>query len=232
MLEDLWKSILCSNFDASQGGAKFELKLEHSSCVAGDAIPDYELGFVDGYKKAVVLHAIVSLLDDMVQQTNQCNKSMVCGVGAQQQQSVTSPEVEVINGEVTEQEVCDDKPLMALLQSMQYVWANWRCFEDKSEMHFDAIRARPSLTLSCALSGIAPTHCRDTQCFVLLVPMQRSCITRYPVPRGRKTETKLHRIGDAFGSSGAVQEGGTSNNEQKRIVQFVCQRLQPAREGE
>jgi hypothetical protein len=63
-VEETFLNVLAvGEFQNQKGGAKFELTHESSE---GADIEDHSFHFVDGFKKALVLHTILCLTDDLV----------------------------------------------------------------------------------------------------------------------------------------------------------------------
>ena len=63
-VEETFMNVLADGeFQNQRGGAKFELTHESSE---GAEIEDHSFHFVDGFKKALVLHTILCLTDDLV----------------------------------------------------------------------------------------------------------------------------------------------------------------------
>ena len=64
-IEDVFNNIIsCEYFEVERGGAKMELV-----GLPSEMVP-FCLGYVDGMKKALVLHTIIALVDDDVQTLN------------------------------------------------------------------------------------------------------------------------------------------------------------------
>ena len=69
-ITEVWNNVLSAEkFERSRGGAKFEFKFEAQTAATGDEVPDFQVGFIDGYKKSIVLHMFVTLVDELVSQT-------------------------------------------------------------------------------------------------------------------------------------------------------------------